>query len=86
MVAEPFFSSSVLPWHNLQFWYIKDRLREILPENIKIVPSSAEFYVMAVQFQDLWKIRAPVMSVEGFSLKPFDEIIQVPDRLFGTMV
>lgn len=86
IVAEPFFSSSILPWHNLQFWYIRDRLLEVLPKNVKIIPSSAKFYIMAVQFKDLWKIRAPVQSVEGFSLKPFDEIIQVSAHLLGTRI
>ncbi len=56
---------------------MKDQLRDILAENVRTVPCSAEFYIMAVQFEDLWKIRAPVKNVEGFNLQPFDEIVQV---------
>lgn len=77
MVAEPFFSSSILPWHNLQFWYMKNQLSDIFDENVQIIPGLVEFYVMAVQFEHLWKIRAPVIQVEGFNLHPFDDIIQV---------
>ncbi|XP_065213490.1 protein arginine N-methyltransferase 7 [Planococcus citri] len=76
IVAEPYFSSAVLPWHNLQFWYTKQSISNILSSNAKIIPSVVEFYLMPVQFEHLWKIRAPIRSVEGFSLEPFDEIIQ----------
>lgn len=77
IVAEPYFSSSILPWHNLQFWYIKQSIQPILSNNIQTIPSLAEFYLMPVEFEHLWKIRAPVGIVEGFNLEPFDKIIQV---------
>jgi hypothetical protein len=32
---------------------------------------------MAVQFSELWKIRAPLHSVEGFKMTDFDKLIEV---------
>jgi hypothetical protein len=32
---------------------------------------------MAVEFADLWKIRAPLHSVEGFKMTDFDKLIEV---------
>lgn len=61
----------------MQFWFLKNQLSEVLHENVFTVPYAAEFFLMPVEFLDLWKIRAPVKKVEGFNLKPFDEIIQV---------
>jgi len=77
ILAEPHFSASILPWHNLQFWYLKNQLPRAVLNNVRLIPQKAEFCMMAVQFENLWKIRAPVKNVEQFNLKPFDEIIQV---------
>lgn len=37
-------------------------------------------WAMAVQFDDLWKIRAPLHSVEGFKMTDFDKLIEVWQR------
>lgn len=77
IIAEPYFSSAILPWHNLQFWYIQKNIPNILTPEAQIIPKAVQFYIMPVQFEHLWKIRAPVGKVEGFNLEPFDQIIQV---------
>ncbi|VVC36329.1 Hypothetical protein CINCED_3A003755 [Cinara cedri] len=61
----------------------------ILPEWIDIVkyslqvnpktnifPKEVKFKIQTVQFDDLWKIRAPLTEVEGFEIVPFSEIVQ----------
>ena len=56
---------------------MKNQLPRIILDNVKMIPQKAEFCMMAVQFEHLWKIRAPVKKVEKFNLSPFDDIIQV---------
>lgn len=62
----------------------------ILPEWIDIVrfslqvnpktnifPKEVTLKIQTVEFDDLWKIRAPLLEVEGFEILPFNEIVQV---------
>lgn len=76
LLSEPFFSTSLLPWHNLQFWFLRPNIRHLLHASAVIVPRAARFYGVAVEFDHLWKIRAPVRQAEGFDLSAFDRLIQ----------
>lgn len=77
VLGEPWFSSSVLPWDNIHFWYLKSSLRKLLRDGALVNPVSAVIKGIGVQFEDLYKIRAPVGNdVEGFDLVPFDELIK----------
>jgi len=92
VIGEPNFSFSLLPWHNLFFWFSlhsmftfeKDDGEEKSDEQANVqmairdemvMPRSATLYALPVQYRDLWKIRAPVGSTEGFDLGPFDNLI-----------
>ena len=70
ILSEPSFSIAYLPWHNLYFWYM---LKDV--QNVEIMPKKATIWCCPVTFQDLWKIRAPLKTVEGFNVKHFDDII-----------
>lgn len=72
--AEPHFISSILPWDNAYFAYIKENL---LNTNLKIIPQSSTIWMVPVQFRDLHKIRAPLHKCEGFNMEPFDKLIEV---------
>jgi len=74
VIGEPHFTVSVLPWHNLLFWFIISRLS--LPDTVKISPCRARLFMIPVHYVDLWKIRAPLHQVEGFKMKHFDKIIE----------
>ncbi|XP_071451917.1 protein arginine N-methyltransferase 7 isoform X2 [Hetaerina americana] len=76
VLGEPHFCSSLLPWHNLHFWYRKAQLSHLLHPDALIMPVGASIWAMAVQFKDLWKIRAPVHCVEGFKVEDFDQLIE----------
>ncbi|KAL3860195.1 hypothetical protein ACJMK2_010353 [Sinanodonta woodiana] len=76
ILAEPVFQSSVLPWDHIYFWYAIDELREHMTRDCKILPKSMSIKTVAVDYTDLWKIRAPVGICEGFDLKIFDDLIQ----------
>uniref|UniRef100_UPI00358E46C4 protein arginine N-methyltransferase 7 isoform X1 n=2 Tax=Myxine glutinosa TaxID=7769 RepID=UPI00358E46C4 len=76
LIAEPFFTTSLLPWHNVYFWYARSALDPLLRSDARILPHSATLHLMAVEFQDLWKIRAPVGECEGFDVSVMDEMIQ----------
>ncbi|XP_068459183.1 protein arginine N-methyltransferase 7 [Clinocottus analis] len=76
LMAEPFFSSSLLPWHSLFFWYCRSALAGVLRPDAAILPRAASLHLLAVEFQDLWRIRAPCGSCEGFSVSPMDEMVQ----------
>ncbi|TRY61040.1 hypothetical protein TCAL_05739 [Tigriopus californicus] len=78
VLTEPYFSASLLPWHNLLFWY---SLNEVLPggdsdmEYIRSLPQGASIWAVPVAYKDLWKIRSPLHDAEGFKMTHFDEII-----------
>lgn len=76
LIAEPYFSTSLLPWHSLFFWYCRTAVAQLLRPNATILPSAGTLYIVAVQFQDLWRIRVPCGTCEGFDVSPMDEMIQ----------
>ncbi|KAJ1529336.1 hypothetical protein ONE63_006126 [Megalurothrips usitatus] len=75
ILSEPYHMSSILPWENLHFWYQKYEMKNILSESCVTLPCKGILYGMAVEFRDLWKIRAPLKNVQGFEMKSFDELI-----------
>lgn len=76
LVGEPYFSTSLLPWHSLFFWYCRTALAQVLQPNATILPCSATLFMMGVEFRDLWRIRAPCGTCEGFDVSPMDEMVQ----------
>ncbi|KAK5868014.1 hypothetical protein PBY51_012461 [Eleginops maclovinus] len=76
LMGEPYFSTSLLPWHSLFFWYSRTALAGLLQPGAAILPSSATLHMAAVEFQDLWRIRAPCGTCEGFDVSPMDEMVQ----------
>uniref|UniRef100_A0A8C3L754 Protein arginine methyltransferase 7 n=1 Tax=Chrysolophus pictus TaxID=9089 RepID=A0A8C3L754_CHRPC len=81
LVGEPFFTTSLLPWHNLYFWYARTAVTEHLASNVTVLPQSAALHMMIVEFQDLWRIRSPCGTCEGFDVQTMDDMIKV--RLFN---
>ncbi|XP_072242669.1 protein arginine N-methyltransferase 7 [Leuresthes tenuis] len=76
LMGEPYFSTSLLPWHSLFFWYCRSALAGLLRPDATILPCSASLHMVAVEFQDLWRIRAPCGTCEGFDVTPMDEMVQ----------
>uniref|UniRef100_A0A3B5ANT6 Protein arginine N-methyltransferase n=1 Tax=Stegastes partitus TaxID=144197 RepID=A0A3B5ANT6_9TELE len=76
LVGEPYFSTSLLPWHSLCFWFCRSALSGLLRPDASILPGAASLHMVAVQFQDLWRIRAPCGTCEGFDVTPMDEMVQ----------
>ncbi|XP_067853823.1 protein arginine N-methyltransferase 7 isoform X4 [Heptranchias perlo] len=76
LIGEPFFTTSLLPWHNLYFWYARTYLAKHLSSEFTVLPQSATLLAMAVEFEDLWRIRAPCGMCEGFDVNLMDEMIQ----------
>ncbi|XP_071503684.1 protein arginine N-methyltransferase 7-like [Diadema antillarum] len=76
VLSEPFFITSLLPWHNLYLWYAIASLRPLLAPNVKLLPSRARLMGVAVQFDHLWKFHAPVETLEGFDVRIFDNLVQ----------
>ncbi|XP_003967158.1 protein arginine N-methyltransferase 7 [Takifugu rubripes] len=76
LIGEPYFSTSLLPWHSLFFWYCRTALASLLQPNATIMPCSATLHMVAVEFKDLWRIRAPCGTCEGFDVTPMDEMVQ----------
>lgn len=77
VIGEPSFQAHVLPWDNLYFWYAVNTLQPFLSSTTRILPESVSIHAIAMQFKDLWKIRAPVGLCEGFLLNIFDNMIKV---------
>ncbi|XP_006641366.2 protein arginine N-methyltransferase 7 isoform X1 [Lepisosteus oculatus] len=76
LFGEPYFSTSLLPWHSLYFWYCRTALAGLLHPDATVMPRSASLCMAAVEFKDLWRIRAPCGLCEGFDVSPMDEMIQ----------
>ncbi|NWR36591.1 ANM7 methyltransferase, partial [Tachuris rubrigastra] len=76
LVGEPFFSTSLLPWHNLYFWYARTAVSSHLTSNVTVLPQSASLHMMIVEFQDLWRIRSPCGICEGFDVQTMDDMIE----------
>ncbi|XP_048014359.1 protein arginine N-methyltransferase 7 [Megalobrama amblycephala] len=76
LMGEPYFSTSLLPWHSLFFWYCRTAVAQLLQPNAAILPRAATLYIVAVEFRDLWRIRVPCGTCEGFDVSPMDEMIQ----------
>ncbi|XP_069757268.1 protein arginine N-methyltransferase 7 isoform X2 [Narcine bancroftii] len=76
LIGEPFFTTSLLPWHNLYFWYARTYLAKHLSREFTVLPQSATLLAIAVEFEDLWRIRAPCRECEGFDVNLMDEMIQ----------
>ncbi|KAG7522456.1 arginine N-methyltransferase 7 [Solea senegalensis] len=76
LMGEPHFCTSLLPWHSLYFWYCRTALAGFLLPNATILPCSATLHMVAVEFQDLWRIRAPCGTCEGFDVTPMDKMVQ----------
>ncbi|XP_034251100.1 protein arginine N-methyltransferase 7-like [Thrips palmi] len=77
VLSEPYQMTSILPWENLHFWYKKTEMLSKIHENCVTLPCQGLLYGMAVDFKDLWKIRAPLKNVQGFEMKCFDSLIDV---------
>lgn len=78
--GEPHFVTTLLPWQNIYFWYLKNEVSQYISMSAKTLPVGVTVWAMAVQFDDLWKIRAPLHSVEGFKMTDFDKLIEVWQR------
>ncbi|XP_069509791.1 protein arginine N-methyltransferase 7 isoform X2 [Ambystoma mexicanum] len=75
-IGEPFFTTSLLPWHNLYFWYARTAVESHLSNNATILPQSASLHMMVVEFKDLWRIRSPCGNCEGFDVSLMDEMVK----------
>ncbi|XP_063168825.1 protein arginine N-methyltransferase 7 isoform X2 [Candoia aspera] len=76
LIGEPFFSTSLLPWHNLYFWYARTALANHLTSDVTVLPQAASLHLMTVEFKDLWRIRSPCGTCEGFDVRIMDEMIK----------
>ncbi|VDD75783.1 unnamed protein product [Mesocestoides corti] len=78
VVAEPFALAGVLPWNSIHFWYLFGRIRQQLPKYSchLVAPTFLRIWAVAMEFEHLWKIRAPVgVDCEGFDLRLFDDMV-----------
>lgn len=76
LLGEPFFSGGLLPWHGLFFWYCRTALAGLLRPGAAILPRGATLHMVAVEFKDLWRIRAPCAACEGFDVSAMDQMVQ----------
>ncbi|CAL4105088.1 unnamed protein product, partial [Meganyctiphanes norvegica] len=74
--SEPFFSTSLLPWHSLYCWYLRNSMLHLLAENALSMPKKMTVWGVPVQYRDLWKIRAPLHECNGFKMDIFDSLIE----------
>uniref|UniRef100_A0A8C4MTS0 Protein arginine methyltransferase 7 n=1 Tax=Equus asinus TaxID=9793 RepID=A0A8C4MTS0_EQUAS len=76
LLGEPFFTTSLLPWHNLFFWYVRTAVDQHLGPGAVVMPQAASLYALVVEFRDLWRIRSPCGDCEGFDVHIMDDMIK----------
>ncbi|XP_036690714.1 protein arginine N-methyltransferase 7 isoform X3 [Balaenoptera musculus] len=76
LLGEPFFTTSLLPWHNLYFWYVRTAVDRHLAPGAVVMPQAASLHMMVVEFRDLWRIRSPCGDCEGFDVHIMDDMIK----------
>ncbi|XP_044111799.1 protein arginine N-methyltransferase 7 isoform X3 [Neovison vison] len=76
LVGEPFFTTSLLPWHNLYFWYVRTAVDQHLGPGAVVLPQAASLHAVVVEFRDLWRIRSPCGNCEGFDVHIMDDMIK----------
>jgi len=54
--------------------------------NTNIFPKEVIIKMQTVEFDNLWKTRAPLTEVEGFEIIPFNEIVQVSKSILFSIV
>lgn len=47
VVGEPYFGTSLLPWHNLHFWYACNALHSVCTPDCVVLPGRAELMAIA---------------------------------------
>ncbi|KAK2140166.1 hypothetical protein LSH36_1457g00024 [Paralvinella palmiformis] len=81
VIGEPHFCTTLLPWHNLLFWYSRTEVQEVLVDKPTVLPWITSIKAIVVDFDHLWKIHAPVGNCEGFNLSHFDKVIETASDL-----
>lgn len=76
LLGEPFFTTSLLPWHNLYFWYVRTSVDQHLAPGAVVMPQAASLHTVIVEFRDLWRIRSPCGDCEGFDVHIMDDMIK----------
>ncbi|XP_023066015.1 protein arginine N-methyltransferase 7 isoform X2 [Piliocolobus tephrosceles] len=76
LLGEPFFTTSLLPWHNLYFWYVRTAVDRHLGPGAVVMPQAASLHAVIVEFRDLWRIRSPCGDCEGFDVHVMDDMIK----------
>ncbi|KAK3862916.1 hypothetical protein Pcinc_031254 [Petrolisthes cinctipes] len=74
--SEPFFSTSLLPWHSLYCWYMRNSCIHLMDSSATRIPSSVTIWGLPVAYRDLWKIRSPLHQCNGFKMDIFDKLIE----------
>ncbi|KAI1285439.1 Protein arginine N-methyltransferase 7 [Halotydeus destructor] len=76
VIAEPYFRTIDLPWDLLYFWYSIIRLpSELLSDKFQVLPNIVKIKTIPIQFDHLWKVRAPVGNTQGFDICHFDNLV-----------
>lgn len=81
LLSELAFSQALLPWENLYFYYGCKNVTSLTGSNeIKFLPERIVLKAIAVEYENLDKIRSHVNVCEGFNLAEFDKVILEASR------
>lgn len=80
IICDPYFTSAIMPWENLKMAYLLDKHKGSIRDDVSMIPYGFEFWAMPVEFQDLHKIRVPLLKCEGIDMSVFDDLIEVSDN------
>lgn len=67
LLGEPFFTTSLLPWHNLYFWYVRTAVDQHLGPGAVVMPQAASLHAVVVEF----RVGHPEVFAEGVEVPCF---------------
>lgn len=74
VISEPFFTNSLLPWEN--YFQMKKQIDDCGLSSKTCIPGKMTVWIMYVDFDHLWKIRAPIVRTVGLDMLSYDKLIQ----------
>ena len=83
VVGEPYFATSLLPWHNLHCWYGSNALRSVCTPDCVVLPARAELMAIAgTCTRDLYTVHGCI-HITSFVLHHLHYIITITSARLG---
>ncbi|OQR74311.1 protein arginine N-methyltransferase 7-like [Tropilaelaps mercedesae] len=84
IVADPFLTISPLPWVSVLALNVVVEMLGL--KHVRLLPESSRLMAIEVEFENLWKIRAPIVQTVGLKMAEYDRFIQTAMKRCDSLV